>query len=172
MEAAGFATFLIDAQHGFGRPPNFMTDADVGALEGHILVRDTDRDFEEWDVDRLVLPVLERIIRSHARSFSYVLKIGAHFPYSVRFPRARAWFHESDVSKDYGGSGATTISEYLNALRFGVDEFARELVVDQRGVRQLDRMDGRRGLLHPHRGRERIQHRGTGGDQGTGDVHR
>jgi glucan phosphoethanolaminetransferase (alkaline phosphatase superfamily) len=113
-----------------------MTDADVGALDGYVHVRDSERDFEDWNADRLVIPELERIIESHEQSFSYVLKIGAHFPYSVRFPHDRAWFDESDVAAEYGAGRADTISDYLNTLRFGVDEFARELVS---GLSALDR---------------------------------
>jgi glucan phosphoethanolaminetransferase (alkaline phosphatase superfamily) len=128
MRAAGFATFLLDAQHGMGRPPNFMTDADVAVLDAQLLVRNTDAAFEEWDADRLLIPELARIVRSEERSFSYVLKIGAHFPYSVRFPPDRATFGDADVADDYEGDRARVISDYLNTIRHGVDDFLRELI--------------------------------------------
>jgi glucan phosphoethanolaminetransferase (alkaline phosphatase superfamily) len=128
LQTAGFATFFIDAQHSFGRPPNFMTQADVEALDGYLVIRDTDKEVEEWDVDRLILPELSRIIRSHERSFSYVLKIGAHFPYSVRYPPEAAAFEAIDLGDAYDARQATIIREYLDTLRHGVDDFCRELV--------------------------------------------
>lgn len=153
MRAAGFATFLLDAQHGMGRPPNFMTDADIAALDGQLLVRDTTRPFEEWDADRLLIPALVEIIRREERSFSYVLKIGAHFPYSVRFAPDDAAFSPADVADEYEGDRAQVISDYLNTLRHGVDGFLRELLealaAEERDVVVVYTADHGQSLFEP-----------------------
>jgi glucan phosphoethanolaminetransferase (alkaline phosphatase superfamily) len=128
MRAANFSTSVINAQNALARPPNFMTDADIDGLDSYLQVLEEDADLDRYETDQQVPSILENIISKNERSFSYVIKMGAHFPYSGSYPPERAWFEPADYLDGHSEREAEIISSYMNALRWSTDEFITQLL--------------------------------------------
>ena len=128
MQAAGFYTTMINAQNALARPPNFMTPADVAGLDAYLQIRELGEGVERAHSDRLVAPILEQIVGEHDRSFTYVIKMGAHFPYANSYPKEWQYFEADTSVEGRSPRRAELVSSYMNSLRWSVDEFLRELV--------------------------------------------
>jgi lipid A ethanolaminephosphotransferase len=80
-------------------------------------------------VDRIA-----QLIRESDRSFVYFLKAGAHIHYEGRYPEEERHFAptlrpgELDELNFEGANRTRTLNSYLNALRWSVDEFWRDLL--------------------------------------------
>jgi glucan phosphoethanolaminetransferase (alkaline phosphatase superfamily) len=132
MRAAGFGSYFINAQNILARPPNFMTDADIEGLDGYLQVRELEPGLDRHEPDHRIPAMLRRIVSENARSFSDVIKNGAHFPYGRNYPQERAWFEPAQFLDGHSEGQASIIAEYMNTVRWTVDEFVREL------LRELD----------------------------------
>ncbi len=128
MQAAGFRAFLIDNQIYSGRPNNLMTRFDLDALDGHLLLRTLENEAADDAIDYVAIDYLERIVRENERSFSYLLKVGAHFPYDRKYPAGEAVFRPTLSEGGSGGNLEKTLNSYRNALRWNADGFLRALV--------------------------------------------
>lgn len=117
MALAGYTTALIDAQSYSRRPPNLMTRFDLEAIDRHVQIRAETPQLEEHAVDLATLPVLMEQVLGADRSFTYLVKNGAHIPYSDKFPPDRAV-----VDREAGIAG-----DYQRALEWSVDVYLREL---------------------------------------------
>jgi lipid A ethanolaminephosphotransferase len=140
MARAGFDPFLIDAQIYSDRPTNFMTRYDLEALAGHLLVRRRRAGLREWEMDFAALDELVAIVASHERSFVYLVKTGAHFPYEDKYPDAARHYAPTLALGEARRGGPQALHSYLNALRWTVDAFLAEAAARLEAT-------GRRALL-------------------------
>lgn len=133
MERAGFDTFYIDAQT-YGQPSNYLTHFDLDPLDGFLQILALEVGSREYEIDHRIVDHLVRVIESRERSFSYVLKAGAHIHYEGTYPESERVFRPTlragELSKlnFEGADRRRTMNSYLNALRWTVDAFWRSLV--------------------------------------------
>ena len=133
MSAAGFRTAMIDAQSYSQRPPNMMTQFDIDALDLYSQLRQQEPGLPEYEVDQASLPRIQRILRESDRSFSYVLKNGAHLPYADKFPPSLA---------PPGGpkkQDESTLLDYMAAVQWSSDRYLSSLaaLIEASGVEAL-----------------------------------
>jgi glucan phosphoethanolaminetransferase (alkaline phosphatase superfamily) len=136
MQRAGFRCYLVNAQNVMRRPPNFMTDEDIAGLDGYLRIRNLEEGLAHHEVDHRIPANLRRIVSETRRSFSYVMKSGAHFPYSARFPQEQRVFESSLYAKEHTESQAAIVADYMNTVRWTVDDFMKELVAALDGARR------------------------------------
>lgn len=128
MGAAGFHTAFIDAQSYSSRPPNLMTRFEIDALDVYRQLRQLEPGLPEHAVDGATLPLLREILEGTPRSFSYVLKNGAHIPYSDKFPPSRAGAVEGTLG-DYLAVVQWSSDDYLASLARMIEDSGREALV-------------------------------------------
>lgn len=122
LAAAGFHTALIDAQTYSDAPPNLMTGFDLRRIDTVLRLRETEGGLPEHAIDFAALPRIRRLVEQHARTFTYLVKTGAHLPYDDKSPPGERPFSRS------GESGARSIRHaYWNAVRWTTDHFLHEL---------------------------------------------
>jgi lipid A ethanolaminephosphotransferase len=125
LSAAGFHTALIDAQTYSDSPPNLMTGFDLRRIDTVVRIREVARNLPEHAVDFEALPRIRRLLESHPRTFTYLVKTGAHLPYGDKSPPEERPFTRP------GSSGARAVREaYWNAIRWTTDHFLRELALE------------------------------------------
>ncbi|MBW2723897.1 MAG: sulfatase-like hydrolase/transferase [Deltaproteobacteria bacterium] len=127
MKAAGYTTHLIDAQIYSDKPTNLMTGFDLEALDGHLFVRVAEVSAPEYEMDLRALDHAAKIISESKRSFTYLVKSGAHFPYDAKYPPDHTFFQPTLSGDGTGNNLEKTLNSYRNALRWTVDEFIRSL---------------------------------------------
>lgn len=127
MQRAGYRSFMIDAQIYSSKPTNLMTGFDLEKLDGHFFVRVANVGASEYEMDLRAIDRIEKIISENERSFVYLLKSGAHFPYDAKYPPDRAVFGPTLSSGGVGGNLVKTLNSYRNALRWTVDDFIKTL---------------------------------------------
>jgi glucan phosphoethanolaminetransferase (alkaline phosphatase superfamily) len=128
LAAAGFRTAFIDSQSYSDQPPNLMTGFDLARIDVTLKLRERNRGARESDLDFRALPEVRALVENNAHSFTYLLKTGAHLPYSDKSPDDQRPFQpvlEGWVMA--GGDPVRTRNSYWNALRWTVDEFLHEL---------------------------------------------
>jgi lipid A ethanolaminephosphotransferase len=122
LSAAGFHTALIDAQTYSDSPPNLMTGFDLRRIDTVVRLREVERGRPEYAVDFTALPRLLHLISAHARSFTYLVKTGAHLPYADKAPPEERPF------SDPRAEGPRAIRQsYWNAIRWTTDRFLFDL---------------------------------------------
>jgi lipid A ethanolaminephosphotransferase len=126
LARAGFDPWLIDAQIYSDRPTNFMTRYDLEGLAGHVQVRRQHAGLREWEMDFAALEQVVEIVSSHERSFVYLVKTGAHFPYEDKYPDALRLYRPTLGLGEARRAGPEVLNSYLNALRWTVDAFLAE----------------------------------------------
>lgn len=135
LSAAGFHTALIDAQTYSDSPPNLMTGYDLRSIDTVVRIRESATGLPEHAVDFEALPAIGRLLESHPRTFTYLVKTGAHLPYDDKSPP-----DERPFSKP-GSRGPQAVREaYWNAIRWTTDHFLQQL------ARQLE-ASGRDALV-------------------------
>jgi glucan phosphoethanolaminetransferase (alkaline phosphatase superfamily) len=130
MQKAGFKSFLIDSQRApifSHRPPNFMTRQDLERLDGHLQVRALELAEREYEADYAAIDLLVDITRRHRRSFTYLIKTGAHYPYANKYPPDQRVFTPTLEVGEIWGSRERVLNTYLNVLRWTVDGFIEAL---------------------------------------------
>ena len=133
LERAGYWTTLVNAQNVLARPPNFMSEADVAEIDEYVQLRNRAPETKEHLVDYALPGLLEGIFEAHERSFTYVIKNGAHFPYRGKFAEEGAPFAPDLWLGSHDESQAKVLSNYMNTLHWTVDNFLRELVTALEG---------------------------------------
>jgi glucan phosphoethanolaminetransferase (alkaline phosphatase superfamily) len=122
LAAAGFHTALIDAQTYSDSPPNLMTGYDLRRIDTVVRVRETVAGLPEYAIDFETLPMIQRLLESHPRTFTYLVKTGAHLPYDDKSaPDGRPFARPES-------QGTQAVREaYWNAIRWTTDHFLEEL---------------------------------------------
>jgi glucan phosphoethanolaminetransferase (alkaline phosphatase superfamily) len=122
LAAAGFHTALIDAQTYSDSPPNLMTGFDLRRIDTVVRVREVAIGLPEHAVDFEALPTIQRLLESQPRTFTYLVKTGAHLPYDDKSPPGERPFAQP------GSRGPRAVRQaYWNAIRWTTDHFLREL---------------------------------------------
>ncbi len=134
LQAAGFSAYLIDDQVYSGRPNNLMTRFDLDKLDGHLPLRALEPDSPIEQIDFLAIDEIERIVNTTERSFVYLIKAGAHFPYDEKSPKEGRAFYPTLVDEREGTALEKTLNSYRNALRWTVDAFLDELIRRMQGT--------------------------------------
>ena len=104
-----------------------MSGFDIEALAGHVQIRAEQPELAEYEMDRATLPAIAAWIRSSPRTFTYVIKNGAHLPYADKFPPDRAWPVDPQDRRTWEHFEEPGRS-YLRALEWSVDAYLRELL--------------------------------------------
>jgi glucan phosphoethanolaminetransferase (alkaline phosphatase superfamily) len=129
LTAAGFHTALIDAQTYSDAPPNLMTGFDLRRIDTVLRLRETEAGIPEYAVDFAALPRIRRLVEDHPKTFTYLIKTGAHLPYDDKSPPDERPFSSS------GESGVRGIRHaYWNAVRWTTDHFLHELTRELEGT--------------------------------------
>ena len=129
LTTAGFYTALIDAQTYSDAPPNLMTGFDLHRIDLVLRLRETEAGTPEYAVDFAALPRIRRLVEEHPKSFTYLIKTGAHLPYDDKSPPAERPFSRP------GESGPRSIRQaYWNAVRWTTDHFLHELSRELEGT--------------------------------------
>jgi arylsulfatase A-like enzyme len=99
-----------------------MTGFDLRRIDTVARLREFEVGLPEHAVDLAALPRILELIEGHPKSFTYLIKTGAHLPYDDKSPpEERPFAHESSL-------GPRAIREsYWNAIRWTTDSFLREL---------------------------------------------
>jgi len=122
LSSAGFHTALIDAQTYSDSPPNLMTGFDLHRIDTVVRLREVEVGLPEHAVDFSALPRIVGLVEGHGRSFTYLIKTGAHLPYDDKSPPEERPF------SDGASEGPRAIRQsYWNAIRWTTDRFLHDL---------------------------------------------
>lgn len=138
LAAAGYRTAFINAQTYSDMPPNLMTGFDLERIDRVERLREQHRGLPEAEFDLRALPELSALLSSHPRTFTYLLKTGAHLPYADKAPEDARPFSPALAAWEVSGDPVRTRNSYWNVMRWTVDHFlgelARELTASGREV--------------------------------------
>jgi glucan phosphoethanolaminetransferase (alkaline phosphatase superfamily) len=127
LAAAGYHTAFINAQTYSDQPPNLMTGFDLERIDTVSRLREEHRGLPESEFDRRALPVMRALVAEHPRSFTYLLKTGAHLPYADKAPEDQQHFQPALAAWEVSGDAVRTRNSYSNVLLWTVDHFLAEL---------------------------------------------
>lgn len=129
-KAAGYRTIMLDAQGVPGRLLNYMNRRDLDEIDEFWSPREDFPVSRPWEWDRILLRRLADCLTRKEKSFIWVNKVGAHFPYQDVVPPDRLAAAGQTLEP---GESLTAAREdavwntYLSAVRFAVDDFFHEL---------------------------------------------
>jgi glucan phosphoethanolaminetransferase (alkaline phosphatase superfamily) len=132
MQRAGFRAFYVDVQT-YDEPSNFLTRFDVEQMDGFFQIIPLEVGVALHERDHRAIDTVDRLQRESERSFVYLLKSGAHIHYEGVYPSERRFFSptlsegELEAMHFEGADRTRLFFSYLNALRWTVDDFCREL---------------------------------------------
>jgi glucan phosphoethanolaminetransferase (alkaline phosphatase superfamily) len=122
LSEAGFHTALLDAQTYSDSPPNLMTGFDLRRIDTVVRLREVEVGLPEYAVDFASLPRILDLVEGHSRSFTYLIKTGAHLPYDDKSPPGERPF------SDGAAAGPRAIRQsYWNSIRWTTDRFLLDL---------------------------------------------
>lgn len=111
---AGFSTYLLDTQRN-GKGHNHFDPFELAMVSLNI-----DTSHLQWDQE---IPDLMKHLELPGKTFSLIIKKGAHFPYYRNFPSG----HEIDVASDYVAADEDRLA-YAKAVDWQTKGFLRKLV--------------------------------------------
>jgi glucan phosphoethanolaminetransferase (alkaline phosphatase superfamily) len=128
MQRAGYRVHFIDTQNYSSRPQNLMSRFDLDGMDRVVPVRAELVGVREDQIDLEALRYVREAVEGEDRSFTYVLKTGAHFPYGDKYPADRAAFaSQADLESRYPGLEGVPV-DYVNAVWWSVDEYLGRLL--------------------------------------------
>jgi len=127
LAAAGYRTAFINAQTYSDQPPNLMTGFDLARINTVLRLRELHRGAPESQFDYLAIPELRAQIEANPKSFTYLLKTGAHLPYADKAPETERPFQPALAAWEISGDPERTLNSYSNAVLWTVDHFLSEL---------------------------------------------
>ena len=127
---AGYTTHLIDAQVAQGQLQNHLSVYDKNDIDNFVTFS---RKFIPNMRDQKVLESLEEILGNKADSLNFVVvvKLGAHWPYPLSYPRDQEFFKPAtreSYTEMTNENKEIILNSYFNSIRFSVDGFLRSLV--------------------------------------------
>ena len=128
FSAAGYHAALIDSQTYGNRPPNAMTGFDLEKIDTHLRLRELRPGTPEHAFDLGAIDDVIDQVKSHDRSFTYLLKTGAHFPYLEKSPPDQRPLQPTSTSSLAPRDPERVRNDYRNAIRWTADHFLAELL--------------------------------------------
>ncbi|MFM2317867.1 MAG: hypothetical protein RLZZ215_488 [Pseudomonadota bacterium] len=127
---AGFTTYLIDAQIAPGEMQNNLTGQDLKFIDHNLAFP---RSIHPQDRDQTLLTELERLLTTQAPQpqFIVAVKWGAHWPYSLAYPKQQTLFTPAateSLTEMSTKNQEIITNSYLNALHYSVDYFLQGLL--------------------------------------------
>lgn len=135
---AGYKSNLIDLMVNKKNNRHFLQEKDFNAIDNIIDLSVTYKNGESFTQDFNAISELNKIINDGNKTFTYLVKYGAHFPYESTYPQTDKIF-----SPTLNGSSWKTddknrfLNSYYNSIRWGVDTFFKELVKQLEGTDTL-----------------------------------
>jgi lipid A ethanolaminephosphotransferase len=118
-KAAGYKTYYIDAQTIGGILQNFLTKFDRNFIDVFLQPADRAPEIPLYERDVVVSKILTRLAKTNEKSFVFVNKTGAHWPYFKSHP------HEAQPQ--YGGF-KNLKTDYQRAVTWSVDNFWERMI--------------------------------------------
>ena len=128
FERAGFETALIDSQTYGDKAPNGMTGFDLAGIDVHLRLRELRPSQPEYAYDFEAIRDVTELVEGSTRSFTYLLKTGAHFPYLDKAPPDERPFQPTSKTGAIGRDPDRIRNDYRNAIRWTTDRFLEELL--------------------------------------------
>ena len=127
---AGYKTHLIDAQVAQGQLQNHLSVYDKNDIDNFVTFS---RKFIPNTRDQKVLESLEEILDNKADSLNFVVvvKLGAHWPYPLSYPRDQEFFKPAtreSYTEMTNENKELILNSYFNSIRFSVDGFLKNLL--------------------------------------------
>ncbi len=125
-QAAGFQTYYYDAQLSTGHSL-FMNPEEVRYID-HFNYPGT-TDLQDYQRDFAILPHLQTALQSEQSGFFLLRKLGAHFPYSSKYPpQDQNFLPHMDSPYMQENSKKAILGSYRSAVAWQVDQFLKELL--------------------------------------------
>lgn len=122
---AGYKNYYIDGQLKNGELQNFMSGDELKNIDEFFQVNDG----ANYNVDHKIAKKLKMILAKDEKTFVYINKRGAHFPYNdcydTKAPRFKPQMSENEK---IGENKERFINSYKNAVYWNVDQFFKELL--------------------------------------------
>jgi lipid A ethanolaminephosphotransferase len=133
--SAGYETVYIDGQLKGARLQNYMRGTDFDFIDRYHQIRSELPEIERWEIDQQIARRIGEIARERSGepTFIYVVKSGAHFPYTGSYPPTQTQpallpGHEIDLEAMAADEIGALRLQYYTAARWAVDEFFRTLL--------------------------------------------
>ena len=121
---AGFHTTFIDAQSISDKPDGYMTLDDNFYIDDNFQTKRLFPYSNSNEVDILSISVIDSIMQTHDKSFTYLIKEGSHFPYESSYPETHKIFSPTkDIISWDRKSKQLILNSYYNSLLWNVDHF-------------------------------------------------
>jgi glucan phosphoethanolaminetransferase (alkaline phosphatase superfamily) len=126
----GRKTYFFHAQG--GGLSNYMTKEDLLHIDEFVSIDAEYPEAARWEYDSLTADLVKSVLQTDERTFVFVLKNGAHFPYEHMYPKSQRVF-KPDADSRMGGLFAKIdwekrLNSYHNAIRWSVDRFFEKFV--------------------------------------------
>ncbi|WP_417873783.1 sulfatase-like hydrolase/transferase [Xanthomarina gelatinilytica] len=122
---AGFKTIFMDGQKGYLQ--NFMRKDELEYLDVTHFVEEGS--MPRYDIDNhLAVELIKTIEESKAPTFSYIVKMGAHFHYETCYPQNEKVFTPTMEIGTLNSDSIKMRNSYRNAIRWSVDLFFKNLI--------------------------------------------
>jgi glucan phosphoethanolaminetransferase (alkaline phosphatase superfamily) len=105
-------------------PKGYMTQSDFNHIDHRFHTKKIYPDVEPYLIDFKSIDILEKIIDTQERSFTYFLKYGCHFHYESTYPPAHRYFEPiQDIASWKRDNRDELLNSYYNSIRWEVDHF-------------------------------------------------
>jgi glucan phosphoethanolaminetransferase (alkaline phosphatase superfamily) len=123
---AGYETNLLDGQKDVLQ--NFMRHADLKSIDHFRGIKEKGMDGDRIDY-LLAYYIYEILNNSQGKTFTYVVKMGAHFHYEDYYPEAQKIFRPTLEIGELNRDQEKMVNSYMNVTRWNVDGFFRHLLL-------------------------------------------
>jgi glucan phosphoethanolaminetransferase (alkaline phosphatase superfamily) len=122
---AGFYTIFLDGQKNILQ--NFMSKYDMNAINYYKGVQEDGMAGEMIDFV-LADQIADLLSDTTRRTFTYVVKMGAHFPYEKYYPDDQRIFQPAMKRGELNNDRNRMVNSFKNVIRWNVDHFLKYLV--------------------------------------------
>jgi glucan phosphoethanolaminetransferase (alkaline phosphatase superfamily) len=123
---AGYETNFLDGQKDVLQ--NFMRQADLKAIDHYRGIREKGMEGDRIDY-LLAYYIYEILNKSQGQTFTYVVKMGAHFHYEDYYPPDQKVFSPTMEVGELNRDREKMVNSYMNLVRWNVDGFFKHLML-------------------------------------------
>lgn len=128
-QKAEYRTNLIDILISKRNNRHFLMESDFEFIDYGVDVSKKYVGENPYMYDFKSIEEMTKIINSEKKSFTYIVKYGCHFPYENAYPQNRKIFTPTLEGDSWNTDNRNEfLNSYYNAIRWGVDDFFKELV--------------------------------------------